>query len=101
MSRRFQFDPAARLELREVVQFYEGEAPGLGVEFAAEVRAAIEHVVEHPLSGTPSEADTRRKLLVRFPYSLVYLPRPRPLTIIAVMHHRRRPGYWLERVTRR
>jgi plasmid stabilization system protein ParE len=99
VSRRFQFHPEARLELRQAVQFYEGETRGLGADFRAEVRAAIEHVLEHPLSGSPAEAETRRKLLVRFPYSLVYLPRPHPFTIIAVMHHRRRPGYWLDRVT--
>ena len=89
------------MELREAVRFYEGEAAGLGAEFAAEVRAAIGQVLEHPLSGTPARAGTRRKLLARFPYSLIYLPHPRQITIFAVMHHRRRPGYWLDRVTGR
>lgn len=101
MSRPFEFVPEARLELREAVRFYEGEAAGLGAEFAAEVRAVIGQVLEHPLSGTPTRAGTRRKLLARFPYSLIYLPSPRPITILAVMHHRRKPGYWLDRVPAR
>ena len=97
MSARFTFHPRARADLREAVQFYEAEAAGLGAEFAAEVRAVVEMVVERPASGSPADAGTRRKLLGRFPYSLIYLPDTPPM-IIAVMHHRREPGYWLARL---
>ncbi len=98
MSPRFTFHPRARVDLRQAVQFYEGETSGLGAEFAAEVRATIEAVLEHPNSGSFTRAGARRKLLVRFPYSLVYLPDTDPLSIVAVMHHRRDPEYWIERV---
>ncbi|RJP33643.1 MAG: type II toxin-antitoxin system RelE/ParE family toxin [Candidatus Omnitrophota bacterium] len=86
--------------MRESVCYYEGEAAGLGAEFAAEVRVAVDRIHENLYSGAPVEAGTRRKLLQRFPYSLIYLVEGEEehICIIAVMHHRRRPGYWRGRV---
>jgi plasmid stabilization system protein ParE len=98
VKRRFDFHPRARAELRHAVQFYEAEARGLGAEFAAEVRTAIDQVLEYPESGSPARAGTRRRLLGRFPYSLIYLPELEILTIVALMHHRREPDYWLDRL---
>ncbi len=45
-----------------------------------------------------SAQGVRRKVLARFPYSLLYLEGPDYIRIVAVMHHRRRPGYWVERL---
>ncbi len=98
MIRGYAFRPEAREELRDAVRFYEREAKGLGGEFAAEVRAVVESVVVNPDTGSPFEADTRRKLLPRFPYSVVYLHETGRIEIIALMHHRREPGYWTNRV---
>lgn len=81
-----------------VSRHYETEAAGLGAEFAAEVRVAIDWARENPYAGAPSEAETRRKLLQRFPYALVYLVEDEQIFIIAVMHQRREPGYWHKRV---
>ncbi len=33
-----------------------------------------------------------------FGYSLIYLPGEKDLQIVAVAHHKRRPGYWTERL---
>ena len=41
---------------------------------------------------------TRRALLGRFPYFVVYRERSRKIEIIAVAHAKRRPGYWARRV---
>jgi plasmid stabilization system protein ParE len=98
VSRGFSFHPEARAELREAVRHYEVEASGLGAEFAAEVRVAVDRARENPWIGAPSEADTRRKLLPRFPYALIYLAEEEQIYIIAVMHQRREPGYWHKRL---
>jgi plasmid stabilization system protein ParE len=100
VKRSFGFHPEARGELRAAVRHYEDEAPGLGVEFAAEVRVAVDRVLDNPYAGAPGEVETRRKLLRRFPYLLIYLVESEKehIHIIALMHHRRRPGYWHERL---
>ena len=97
MNRSFAFHPAARAELREAVKFYEREVAGLGGEFIEEVRATIERILDYPHSGLLLDPGVRRRLLARFPYSIIYMPDEDPVLIVAVMHQRRRPNYWLSR----
>ena len=98
MSRGFAFRPEAREELREAIRFYEKEQTGLGAELLAEVRAAVEHVLANPGAAPPFQAGTRRKLVARFPYSIVYLHESGRTEIVALLHHRREPEYWTDRV---
>lgn len=39
----------------------------------------------------------RRRLVRRFPYAVLYSISPDLIRILAVMHSRRRPMYWIER----
>jgi toxin ParE1/3/4 len=92
VSHRFSFHTDARSELREAVQYYASEHKGVGAELVAAVRAAIEDILDHPLSGTPYQSGTRRKVLAHFPYAQVYLIEQADVLIVAVAHQRRRPG---------
>jgi plasmid stabilization system protein ParE len=71
---RVSFRPQARAEIREARGWYEGQIPGLGRAFIAEVEATLAFLRLHPqLYAAVSEDGTvRRALLHRFPYSLVY-----------------------------
>jgi len=40
---------------------------------------------------------TRRILLRRFPYQIVYRLKPDGIVVVAVAHLKRRPGYWKSR----
>lgn len=91
------FHPLARDELGAAVAFYEDQAKGLGAELAAEVRRILTRLATLPYSGSPAEEDVRRALVRRFPFAIVYRPESDRLLIIAVMHLRRRPGYWKDR----
>jgi len=92
------FHPEARDELRAGVPFYRGESLRLGADFAAEVRSVVQRISEMPLAGSPSEAGTRRALLRRFPYTIVYSVKSDLVEILAVMHQRRKPQYWRRRM---
>jgi hypothetical protein len=52
---------------------------------------------EHPLWYAEIEPEIRRVSLRRFPYGVLFTVTPESIEIIAVMHHRRRPGYWPRR----
>ncbi len=92
------YHPAAERELDEAVEFYEAESVEIADTFFAEVEANVEFICERPLLGSPGVAGTRRKVLQRFPYTLIYRVAESEIQIYAVAHHRRRPGYWLKRV---
>jgi hypothetical protein len=62
----------AKEELEAAVSFYESEYPGLGQDFAIEVRRLIRVIVESPYTGLEVRPEIRRRILRRFPYSILY-----------------------------
>ena len=95
---KVEFLGAARAEFLAAMDWYEGEAPGLGAEFLDEVTRAAERIVAFPDHGSPHLRSTKRLVLPRFPFDVVYLPDTNPVVIVAVAHHRRSPGYWKDRI---
>ncbi len=93
--------PQARAELIEAVRFYESRARSLGREFLAEVRQVSSLLRDHPEAGAPYTGSTRRLILRRFPYTIIYTYRDAQIVVLAVAHQRRRPGYWQARAPTR
>ena len=96
--KRVRFHPDAEAEFIAAGQFYDTQADGLGLEFVAEVRSAARTIAAHPEIGHRFSKRLRRFLVRRFPYGLLYRVEPKAIFIVAVMHLRRRPGYWKGRV---
>lgn len=94
----YTFLAPARQELEEAVAFYNGVRPGLGSEFAHEVERAAHRVVQNPLAWPKLTSSIRRCRLRRFPYALIFQARSEHILIVAVMHLRRRPDYWRDRM---
>lgn len=92
-----QFHPAARDELVETVTFYESARTGLGAQFRDAVRATLERVDKTPTIGRRTSDGYWRALVSGFPYDVVYRVRGEILDVLALAHHRRRPGYWRNR----
>lgn len=96
---RITFHPAARRELREAHDRYEGEREGLGDDFLAKVGEATDLLADYPKSAPEVAPQVRRRMVDRFPYSIIYtLLDKNHLSILAVAHHRRRPFYWIGRL---
>ena len=91
---RIDFHPAALQELIDSARYYETRLPGLGTDFKSEVDRSLDRLNVNPDIGVVVEAPYRRLLLDRFPFSVIYRTRGSILLILAVAHHRRRPGYW-------
>jgi toxin ParE1/3/4 len=99
---RFRVHPEARLELMEAAQYYEQERPGYGARFRQEYERKLEQALRLPGSGAPILVDggqeVRRFGFSIFPYSLVVTVLDDVLTVLAVAHGHRRPGYWRDRL---
>jgi plasmid stabilization system protein ParE len=72
---------------------------GLGFDFLADVQFGIDSLCLHPYLGHAIGQGLRRKLLHRFPFSLIYSVETDAILIVAVAHYGRRPGYWKTQVT--
>jgi len=103
MTLAFDFHPEAQAEFSADVDWYDDREVGVGGRFAEAVRAAIDAAVDDPAAwavwpGWEREPVVRSKGLTGFPYRVVYFVQDDVLTIVAVAHSKRRPGYWRERV---
>ena len=90
--------PPALTELHDAAAFYTLKADvGLGLAFVTEFERTANLVLANPLLGAVFRGTRRRYILRRFPYSIIYQVTAEELRILAVAHHRRRPGYWAQR----
>jgi plasmid stabilization system protein ParE len=95
-----EYHPLALEELIDSAEYYELRAEHLGESFLDEVARAVADISESPERWPYFLLNSRWRLLDRFPYSIVYLIETEHIYILAVMHQRRRPGYWKKRLNR-
>jgi plasmid stabilization system protein ParE len=91
------FHPEAAEEFAAAVDWYEAHETGLGLDFAKEVNAAMQRAAAMPDAWTQLSGNVRRVLVNRFPYGVLYETESTNLLVLAVMHLRREPGYWMTR----
>ena len=89
----------AEVELDDAIVYYEAQLAGLGVEFAAEIRAGLARIEEFPDAWQLLGRRVRRYRMNRFPYGIVYTIHGDDIFVVAVMHLHRKPDYWQTRAT--
>ena len=92
------FHPEASQEYTQAAEYYAAIAPELGGRFYDEIERLIGQVRRQPERFLRVSPSARRALARKFPYSVVYLDEPDRVWIVAVMHAKRRPGYWRKRL---
>lgn len=93
-----QFLEPAQAELTEAIGYYDSQEAGLGSQFTEEIKRTIGRVLLYPEAWPPISKRTRRCLMNKFPYGIIYQIRGDVLLIIAVMHLHREPKTWKSRV---
>ena len=91
------FNELAERELNDAAQYYEQEQVGLGAAFLVDVQRCTAAIREHPQAAPIVRGQIRRRLCERFPYGLLYVVTADEIRVLAVMHLRRRPAYWVGR----
>ena len=102
MTRSLRVDVAAGDELEAAIEWYDARRRGLGLDLRTIVDATLADIASSPRSGTPmpigaSSLVVRRRVVTRFPYSIVYVELGEEIRVLAFAHGRRRPGYWRHR----
>src|SRR5690349_5996314 len=95
---RVEFDPEAIAEAHEAFHWYAKRSQRAADGFIAELDAAVARISEHPQLFAGYLHGTRRCLLKRYPYALVFREQADLAQVVAVAHLKRRPGYWKGRV---
>ena len=95
---KVSFHPEAKEEFFEPINYYEECQEGLGLEFAREIYSTIQRINHFPEAWSKMSENTRRCLVNRFPYGVIYSITGDEIIILAVMQLNREPGYWKKRL---
>jgi plasmid stabilization system protein ParE len=97
-SKPYRFDPRAWQEIEAGDDWYLQRSADASVGFIAAISDALDCISRAPERWPKYLYGTRRFVLRRFPFSIVYLDDRDQLSIVAVAHNKRRPGYWKNRL---
>ncbi|HEB98547.1 MAG TPA: type II toxin-antitoxin system RelE/ParE family toxin [Thiotrichales bacterium] len=95
-ERRVEFHPLATSEAETAADWYAQRNPQAARAFLKELTHSIEMIREAP-ERWPRFGKARRYLMSSFPFSIVYRSKGTAIEIVAIAHHKRRPGYWRSR----
>ena len=96
---RVEFVPEARREIDDAFEWYLERSLQAAEAFVDETSSAIAMIASAPAIWPNFEAGTRRYVLRKFPYNIVYREIQGGIEVIAVAHHKRRPRYWRGRLS--
>jgi toxin ParE1/3/4 len=96
----FDFHPDALEEYQSAASWYEEQRFRLGLEFIQVIEAGITAIISDPGRFQPVGGGIRIYRIRRFPYYVFYRfdEIGQSARIVAVMHKRRKPGYWRDRL---
>lgn len=92
-----EINPAAAEEVAAALGWYREQSESAASAFVTELDRTIVCIGDAPGRWSEHTHGTRRFVMRRFPFSIVYRVGPSTITIFAVAHARRLPGYWQAR----
>ena len=93
-----EFIEPASIELDDAIEYYNLQSYGLGDKFFDEVLKTIGIILRFPETWAQNTKHTRRAVLMKFPYNLIYTIHNDKIYIIAVAHQHREPEYWIDKI---
>jgi len=93
-----EYHQGAIADVKSAVAWYQKRSSKAALDFIDELHRAADTIREAPERWPVGKNNTRRFLLWRFPFSIIYSEHESVITIWAVAHGSRRPEYWTERL---
>jgi len=99
----FKVDEVAGEEFAEAAAWYEGERPGLGFEFIAEVDRTLDRIEQQERFVTApvtrlAGGVVRREFVRRFPYVVLFLETADMRRVIMIRRDGADPALWRSRI---
>jgi len=93
-----EYHSAARQEANDAFDWYRGRSLNTAERFQRELEKAQAAIQDSPEMWGEYLVGTRRFLLKRWPYIVVYRLSKQRIEIVAIAHTHRKPGYWVQRL---
>lgn len=93
---RIRFE--AKQEIDTAFEWYFERGPKAARAFLDEIELSLNKIAAEPHLYPVFTKNIRRRVMMNFPYSVVYREEADYILILAVAHAKRRPGYWAKRL---
>ena len=92
-----ELHPEAGAEARDARRWYAERDAAAAATFLSALDRAIHLISQAPDRWPAYLHGTRRVLMRRFPFCVIYPRLPDRVLVVAVAHERQKPGYWQAR----
>lgn len=96
--RHILFHHLARKEFLEARDYYDDLVFGLGKIFVTELEKSLNVIKTNPAAYPVINENIRKAVIIKFPYSILYRLEEDRIYVLAVMHQKRKPNYWVKRL---
>lgn len=95
---RVVFHQDAIADVKNAIGWHQERSPKAALDFLEEVGRATDTIRKAPQRWPLGKNETRRFLLWRFPFAVIYSEQESEITVWAVAHGSRLPEYWRDRL---
>ena len=92
------FKPQALEDLEQILDYYDQAGPRLSLILEQKVYAVVENAARYPQMYSPVTDQVRRCKIPGFPYLLYYRLGEHTIDVLAVLHEKRHPQHWEDRL---
>jgi len=92
------FKPEVYDDIKTAYDWYESQRVGLGEDFLLTLEESYVKITRTPKLYQDIYKLVRRKLVRRFPYGIFFVIRENTIIVLAILHTKREPQKWQERV---
>jgi plasmid stabilization system protein ParE len=96
--KRIRIHSQTQHEINEAFEWYFKRSPKTAEAFLTEIGTALAQIAAHPQLYPIYTKNTRKRVMEKFPYSVIFQEKVEVILIAAVAHAKRRPGYWRVRI---
>ena len=90
--------PEAENDMKEAFSWYEDSRLGLGYDFLLQVDVGLRFIERNPEIYSPEYKGTRKHIIKRFPYKIIYLIEKERIIVLAIIHGKRSPDLIKKRI---
>ena len=94
----YKCSPEASQELHEAYLWYEEQYPGLGLNFVQDIKSSIQTILKFPTGWPMVGKYTKRCLLIKYPYLLLYTYEDNEVYITCIGHQHRDPNFYKTKI---
>lgn len=100
MKYKFIISDAAQLDYEEIIYWYSDSSSLIAERFRQNLKKSVKYIVSMPFASQMIAPDVRQHIIHKFPYKVIYTVENNEIVVVAIVHQKRSPIVWENRITK-